>query len=50
MYEVTKQFTGGILKGLVVKEKTTVRMTKGDMVDNPIDGSSYVVVEVKIAS
>jgi hypothetical protein len=47
MYQVTRTFTGGALKGLVHTETTSVAMTEGLVVDRPCGGGSpYRVTKV----
>lgn len=43
LYIVTKRFTGGWLKGLVLSEITSVKFETGFRCDKPAGGSPYVV-------
>jgi hypothetical protein len=45
MYQITKVFTGGILKGLTIQEKTSVKFAVGFECKKPIGGSSYKITE-----
>ena len=45
-YEITKTFTAGLLKGLTITERTTVRWTVGQIVAKPLGGSAYRIVSV----
>ena len=47
MYEVTKKFTGGALKGQTHTEITSVVFTVGQVVSRPIGGSPYRVIRVR---
>lgn len=44
MYEVTRKFTGGILKGLTYTEITAVSYPVGFVCKKPIGGSPYVIL------
>ena len=46
MYEVTREFTGGALKGQTHTEITSVVFTVGQVVSRPIGGSPYQVIRV----
>lgn len=48
MYEVTKRFTGGILAGVTITQRTSVAWTAGDIVTRgPFTPSPYIVTTVK---
>jgi hypothetical protein len=47
MYEVTKLFIGGILAGLTIVEKTSVKFAVGFECQKPCGGSPYRIVEVR---
>ena len=47
MYEVTRKFTGGALKGQTHTEITSVVFTVGQVVSRPIGGSPYRVIRVR---
>lgn len=46
-YKVTREFTGGPLKGLVHTEITPVAMTEGREVKKPVGGSPYKIIKVE---
>ena len=46
MYEVTREFTEGALKGQTHTEITSVVFTVGQVVSRPIGGSPYQVIRV----
>lgn len=46
-YLVTKQFTGGLLAGITVKEATSVKFPVGFVTKPPYFGSPYKVVDCK---
>lgn len=43
MYEITKTFTAGTLKGITVTEQSTVKLEVGFECKKPAGGSSYIV-------
>lgn len=47
MYKITKLFTGGILKGMLMTERTYVKFEKGFSCKRPIAGSPYIIVRVE---
>lgn len=44
IYNQTREFTGGNLKGLCYTCTTGVYMPVGTRVDNPVGGSPYIIV------
>jgi hypothetical protein len=46
-YEITKEFFGGILKGITIKEISSVRFQVGMVANQPIGGSAYRVIAVQ---
>lgn len=46
-YKVTRQFTGGILKGQTHTEETTVKFSVGFRCDKPAGGSPYIITKVE---
>jgi len=47
MYLVTREFTGGALKGLITTSATQVNMTEGAVVSKPCGGGSpYKILSV----
>lgn len=46
MYSVTKKFIGGILKGIIATEKTSVKFEIGFDCKKPSGGSPYIVTNV----
>jgi hypothetical protein len=46
MYIVTKKFISGLLKGMTIKEKTSVTFQKGKIYRG-IYSSSYIVLSIK---
>jgi hypothetical protein len=46
-FEVTREFTGGVLKGLSHTAKTNVEMKQGTEVKKPIGGGPYKITKVK---
>jgi hypothetical protein len=47
MYKVTKQFTSGIMFGVVLTETTSVKFTVGDKIKPCAGNSSYIVLSVE---
>jgi hypothetical protein len=47
IYEITKTFTDGALKGITITERTTARFTVGQIVAKPIGGSPYRIDGVR---
>lgn len=46
-YIITKEFIGGILKGLTCTQKTNVKFNVGFICNNPIGGTSpYKIISV----
>lgn len=48
IYEITKTFTAGILKGVTITEQTTVCWKVGQEVRKPIGGSPYRIDSIKV--
>lgn len=46
-YAVTKKFTGGLLAGLTIIEKTNVKFEVGFSCKKPIGGSPYTIIAVE---
>lgn len=46
MFQVEKKFTGGLLKGMVLSEQTSVKWEVGQEVKKPIGGSPYVIIAI----
>lgn len=47
LYLVTKQFTGGLLVGITIKEETSVKFPVGFVTKPPYFGSPYKVLDCK---
>ena len=47
LYEVTREFTGGLLKGLTHTETTTVKFDVGFICEKPCGGDPYRIISVK---
>ena len=47
LYLVTKQFTGGLLSGIIIKEETSVKFPVGFVTKPPYFGSPYKVLDCK---
>lgn len=47
LWNVTREFTGGLLKGQTHTEQTTVEFTVGFRCDRPVGGSPYVITKVE---
>lgn len=46
-FDVTKTFTGGLLAGLTITERTPVKFTVGFECHQPLGGSPYRIDDVK---
>ena len=48
MYQITRLFTSGVLKGLTYTEVTSVHMPIGFECKKPIGGSGYIITKVEV--
>lgn len=47
MYKITKQFIGGLLKGLTITEFTNIKFNTGFVCNKPIAGSPYKIINIE---